>query len=333
MPTIPTSARMHAPTLLAALSAALYPTLVAAIVVWLKSAGSSPQGVAAATLVALSAGWGVVLLSFKGERVATGMVARALCCLAFTTPTLLVALNNVAGLFGRTDVLAPAWLALWAILAAIVILFDRAPSASLLTPTRRARLAPAHGISALAIILLFVAPHLGNHLTGLWSGSLHIAVMDQARRVYRTDITQPLLLVLIAFQIVSGLILAASRIRHAVSRFDTLQAMTGLYVAVFFLGHMTAVFAARAAATDTNWNWLTSDDCGLLFYPDSLRLVAHYWIGPLALVSHIACGLRAVLLAHGMAVPTANRAAIVLIGLGGVMSSAILLGLLGVHLG
>jgi hypothetical protein len=55
------------------------------------------------------------------------------------------------------------------------------------------RLAVAHGVSALAILLLFVGPHIGNHLAGFWRGPVHIATMNVVRRVYRDGIIQPVL--------------------------------------------------------------------------------------------------------------------------------------------
>jgi heme A synthase len=116
------------------------------------------------------------------------------------------------------------------------------------------------------------------------------------------------LLTLIAFQILSGLTLVSSRLQQQDTLLGTLQTMTGIYVAVFFLGHLTAVFAARHAGIDTNWNWLTDSDRGLLSDLRSLSLVAHYWVGPIAIVTHLACGLRALMLQHhARRVPTASR--------------------------
>jgi hypothetical protein len=60
--------------------------------------------------------------------------------------------------------------------------------AAAITPIVHRRLALAHGVSALAILLLFVGPHIGNHLVGFWSGSVHTEIMKAARRIYRDDI-------------------------------------------------------------------------------------------------------------------------------------------------
>jgi hypothetical protein len=91
--------------------------------------------------------------------------------------------------------------------------------------------------------------------------------------------------------------------------FATVQTMSGVYVGVYFLAHMTAVFAARYADIDTNWTWLTRPNDSMLVSLSSLRLIAHYWVGPVAIVAHVACGLRMVLLQHDISPATANRLA------------------------
>ena len=108
--------------------------------------------------------------------------------------------------------------------------------------------------------------------------------------------------------------------------------MCGLYIGVYFLAHMTAVFAARYADVDTNWAWLTRPDDSLLASLSKLRLIAHYWVGPIAIVAHVACGLRWVSLQHNGSTATANRIAWALITVGVVASSIILLALLNVHI-
>ena len=111
----------------------------------------------------------------------------------------------------------------------------------------------------------------------------------------------------------------------------TVQTMSGVYVGVYFLAHMTAVFAARYAGTDTNWTWLTRSDGSMLGSLSNLRLLAHYWVGPIAIVAHVACGLRMVLLQRDISPTTANRLALALITLGVVASSLIMAALLNVH--
>jgi hypothetical protein len=259
--------------------------------------------------------------------------ARSVAHLAFATPSLYVGFNNVAGVLDARSAVPTAWLVFWTLMAIIVLLGSRSSSAASATsPAGHRRLAVAHGVSALAILLLFVAPHIGNHLTGFWNGPVHIEIMNAVRHVYRDDIVQPILLALIGFQILSGAVLVRRRLRMPSDFFGTLQTMSGVYVGVYFLAHMTAVFAARHAGTDTNWTWLTRPHDSMLVSLSNLRLIAHYWVGPIAIVAHVGCGLRAVLLQHDVSRTTANRLALALITLGVVASSLIIAALLNVHI-
>jgi hypothetical protein len=203
-----------------------------------------------------------------------------------------------------------------------------------MTPIGHRRLALAHGVSASAILLLFIGPHIVNHLAGFWNGSVHIAVMNVVCHVYRDDIVQPVLLALIGFQILSGTALVRRRMRMPSDFLGTVQTMSGVFVGVYFLAHMTAVFATRHAGTDTNWIWLTRPNDSMLvsLSPSNLRLLAHYWVGPIAIFAHVACGLRMVLLQRDNSPATTNRIAVALISAGVVASSVILVALLNLHI-
>jgi succinate dehydrogenase/fumarate reductase cytochrome b subunit len=256
---------------------------------------------------------------------------RQLAHLAFAAPSLRVGFGNIAGVFHARMAVPYAWLGLWVLLAAATLAAPERAVAAIPTPVPHRRLAIAHGLSASAILLLFILPHIANHLTGIWSGATHIALMKQVRLLYRDEIVEPLLLALIAFQICSGTVLVRRRLATRSDFFGTLQTLTGVYVGIYLLAHMTAAFAARFAGTDTNWNWLTSNDQGLLSQLSSFTLVAHYWLGPVAIVTHVACGLRLIMLERGISPAGAGRIAWGLIGLGAIASSVILAGLLGVH--
>ncbi len=186
--------------------------------------------------------------------------------------------------------------------------------------------------AACAILLLFVGPHIVNHVTGFWNGPVHIEVMNAVRHVYRDDIVQPMLLALIGFEIVSGTALAWRRMSMPSDFSGTVQTMSGVFVGIYFLAHMTAVFVARDAGTDTNWGWLIRPNNSMLVSLSNLRLIAHYWVGPIAIFTHVACGLRMVMLQRDISPAIANRVALALITVGVVASSIILLALLNVHI-
>jgi hypothetical protein len=262
--------------------------------------------------------------------------ARSIAHLAFATPSLYVGFGNVAYYVFQAPSAAPiAWLIFWALVAAIAMTGPRSsPMAPAMTPIGHRRLALAHGVSACAILLLFIGPHIVNHTAGFWNGAVHIALMNVARLVYRNDIVQPILLALIGFQILSGTALVRWRMRMPGDFPGTAQTMSAVFVGAYFLAHMIAVFATRHAGTDTNWTWLTRPNGSMLtgLSPSNLRLLAHYWVGPIAIVAHVACGLRMVLLRRDISPVTTSRIALALIAAGVVTSSIILAALLNVHI-
>jgi hypothetical protein len=334
--------------LVPALCALAYPSLLSLLSsgLVLVHGSASPNGVIVwvSVIASLTLALAVMLVSFVfGLALGSSHVrddpegcrARSVAHLAFATPSLYVGFENVAGVLRAPSAVPVAWLIFWTLMAMIVLLGSRSSSAaSAISPVGHRRLAVAHGVSALAILLLFVGPHIGNHLAGFWSGSIHIAIMNVVRRVYRDDIVQPVLLALIGFQILSGTALVRRRMRMPSDLLGTVQTMSGVFVGVYFLAHMTAVFATRHAGTDTNWIWLTRPNDSMLvsLSPSNLRLIAHYWVGPIAIVAHVACGLRMVLLQRDISPATANRLAWALITLGVVASSLIIAALLNVHI-
>ncbi len=327
-----------------ALCALAYPSLLSFLSsgLVLVHGSASPDGVIVwvSVIASLTLALAVMLVSFVFGRalgsphVASpeGRRARGIAHLVFATPSLYVGFNNVAGVLHAPSAVPIAWLLFWALLA-MTVLPGRAasPTAAAMAPGGLRRLARAHGVSASAILLLFVGPHIANHLAGFWNGPVHIEIMNAVRRVYRDDIVQPMLLTLIGFQILSGTVLVRRRMRMPSDFLGTVQTMSGVYVGVYFLAHVTAVFAARYAGTDTNWNWLTRPHDSMLVSLSNLRLIAHYWVGPIAIVTHVACGLRMILLQRDTSPAAANRLALALITVGVIISSVILAALLNVH--
>jgi len=301
----------------------------------------SDTSTAVGVIVTLALAGGIMWVSFAQEsalarrtvRSLAQRRARILAHLAFATASLWVGFGNIAGVMHERTAALVAWPVLWTVLAAVVLLSSEAPSGeSKLSAAGHRRLGTAHGISAIAIVVLFIAPHIGNHLTGIWNGATHLATMRAVRLIYRNEIIQPALLTLIGFQILSGTVLARARLHQQSNFFGSLQTMTGVYVGVYLLAHMTAVFSARYAGTDTNWNWLTNGGRGMLPNLAGVSLVAHYWMGTVAIFAHIGCGVRGVLLQNTVAPGRAARVARGLIGWGIAASSIILVALLGVHL-
>jgi hypothetical protein len=331
-----------------ALCALAYPSLLSLLSsgLVLVHGSASPNGVIVwvSVVASLTLALAVMLVSFVfGLALGSphvrddpeGCRARSVAHLAFATPSLYVGFGNVAYYVLQAPSAAPiAWLVFWALVVAMIALLGprSSPIAPAMTPIGHRRLALAHGVSASAILLLFIGPHIVNHAAGFWNGPVHIAIMNVVRRVYRDDIVQPVLLALIGFQILSGTALVRRRMRMPSDFLGTVQTMSAIFVGVYLLAHMTAVFATRHAGTDTNWIWLTRPNDSMLVSLSNLRLIAHYWVGPIAIVIHVASGLRMVLLRRDISPATTNRIALALITAGVVTSSIILAALLNVHI-
>ena len=228
------------------LCAAAYPFL-SQLLSWLlvvEHGSASPGGlalwfgVAGSLLLAL----GIMGTAFASERMQTGFRSRAAAHLVFATPSLFVGFGNAANLAHLPQLTTIGWPIFWAAVAAVVFVQRtvRRPAVRI-GPAGYRRLGIAHGISASLIVVLFVAPHLANHTAGLLSGTAHIGFMKEARQLYRATIFEPLLLTLIGFQVASGTLLVRRRLRNGSDFFGSLQTMTGVYVGIYFLAHLTAV--------------------------------------------------------------------------------------------
>ena len=246
------------------LCAAAYPFL-SQMLSWLlvvEHGSASPGGlalwfgVAGSLLLAL----GIMGAAFASARMQTGFRSRAAAHIVFATPSLFVGFGYAANLAAfapaRDDRLADFLGGCR--MAVLVPRTVRKPAALIEAGRIPAAWNRARDFGISHWLVLFVAPHLANHTAGLLSGTAHIGFMKEARQLYRATIFEPLLLTLIGFQVASGTLLVRRRLRNGSDFFGSLQTMTGVYVGIYFLAHLTAVFGARYAGTDTNWSWLTN---------------------------------------------------------------------------
>jgi hypothetical protein len=158
--------------------------------------------------------------------------------------------------------------------------------------------------------------------------------MNILRRWYRQGWFEPLLVAAMLFMVGSGLLMLRVRTASLSDGFGTLQTMTGAYLAAFIVSHLTATFvlARWKEGIDTNWDFAVGNPAGLFADPWNVRLIPHYTLAVAAIVAHPACGLRGILLAHGMSAPRADRITSVTIVCGSLLAFAIISGMLGVHL-
>jgi hypothetical protein len=142
-----------------------------------------------------------------------------------------------------------------------------------------------HVLSGL-MISVFVTLHLFNHLCSVWGAGFHMEVMRTLRMVYRNDFAETILLLAIAAQIYSGLCLFRTKRRTAKTFFEILQTYSGLYLAVFFVIHLSAVFAGRLYFNlDTGFYFGVA---GINTFPVNLFFIPYYALAVFSCFAHAA---------------------------------------------
>lgn len=155
-------------------------------------------------------------------------------------------------------------------------------------PLRSMPLRSLHRASAF-VLIAYTLLHIGNHLTALQSVTTHIAVMNALRVVYRQPLIEGLLLLCVFSQIVSGLGLAIRGWGAITGRVARLQAVSGIYLALFLLVHVSAVLLGRMMlGLDTNFYFAAA---GFHVPPFAWFFAPYYTLAVLALFAHIGCAL------------------------------------------
>lgn len=143
----------------------------------------------------------------------------------------------------------------------------------------------AHYISGLTITL-FTGLHLINHLFSIFGAEKHIEIMQELRLFYRNPLVETLLLLAVVVQIVSGIKLFKAMRKSAAAPFEKLQIWTGLYLAGFFIFHVSAVMAGRYwLKLDTNFYFGVA---GLNTFPFNLFFIPYYGLAIFSFFGHIA---------------------------------------------
>ena len=226
-----------------------------------------------------------------------------------------------------TWIWTPAWL-LFGLLASRdtrAVVHPRLPTS--------ARLRVAHGICG-ALAAIYVLFHIFNHLFGLISPEAHAAVMDIGRTVYRAKLIEPILVAVMLFQIFTGLRLVWTWSETSIDRYRMFQIASGVFMSIFILGHMNSVFFYARTWLDipTDWAFATGAPTGLINDAWNIRLLPHYALGVFFVLAHLACGLRVVMLTHGVKPAAANTLWWGAVCLCVFISAAIMCGMTGMRL-
>jgi hypothetical protein len=257
--------------------------------------------------------------------------ARRLAYASIAAPPLFVLVGVAPGLVGLHVQEAALWIGLWA-LAGLYGWSGRGLLAPPQTGQPSGTWRVAHGAAA-AVIACFVLFHLTNHLSGLAGPAVHAATMKTGRTVYRAAAVEPVLVLLLLFQVASGLRLAWrwSGLRN--DAFRIFQIGSGAYLAAFILTHLnSALISARTVhKIETDWAWASGAPAGLIQDAWNIRLLPHYALGVFFIAGHLSSGLRVVMLAHGVRAPIADRIWFAGLALGTLVSATIVCALCGVR--
>ena len=260
--------------------------------------------------------------------------AKRMALLSVAAPTMFTFLGVVLSMLGDPVPDTWFWVACWVLAVMTLFSADRNAAVPANVQPPLAALRVAHGIAAVAIIGIFLAFHITNHLTFLVGPSIYDAVMKIFRHVYRTEVLQPVLVTLLLFQVGTGLYLVWRHTTLPNDSFLTFQIASGVYLAFYVLGHMNSVFfyARTYLGIDSDWNFATGAPTGLIKDSWNIRLVPHYWLGVFFVLSHLAAGARTVLMAHGASKAFADRFMIGGAVTAGIIATAIILGMCGLRL-
>jgi hypothetical protein len=178
-----------------------------------KSDGRAPMAVAAA-VISLALSFllpGLILLAVQRLAAtekpnAHQLRARKVAFLAVAAPTIFVFLGVLLYMAGNPVSDGVVWAVIW--MAAIAFVgyggSSKTEPRETVQAQRTSTIRVAHGISASAIILLFLALHISNHLLGLFGAESHAAFMKMARHLYRAKAIEPLLVALLLFKLRRG---------------------------------------------------------------------------------------------------------------------------------
>jgi len=232
--------------------------------------------------------------------------ARRLAHLAFAAPPLFTVIGVAFFLLGVPNGDYVVWVVAWLAVLAYAALAPRAQAAPAPPATW---IRTAHGLTGATILAIFLVWHLGNHVLAAWSLDTHQAVMNVLRTWYRSGLVQPLLVALFLGQLATGWRLLWAKNARPGDVYSSIQTATAAYLVVYIPSHLIAVFILGRwfLRVDATFAWASGAPSGLLLDAWNVRLIPHYSLAVLFVIGHLAMGLRAVLLAHGVRAAAADR--------------------------
>ena len=142
-----------------------------------------------------------------------------------------------------------------------------------------------HYITGLTITV-FITLHLFNHICSIFGAHFHISIMKALRIFYRNLFVETILLAAVFVQIVSGIKLFKINRKNTTSAFEKLHIWSGIYLAFFFIIHLSAVLVGRFyLQLDTNFYFGVA---GLNTFPLNLFFIPYYGLAIMSVFGHTA---------------------------------------------
>lgn len=152
---------------------------------------------------------------------------------------------------------------------------------------KNAKLRPLHLLSA-TVVGLFLLMHLANHVAMFWGQEAHQRMMADLRPFYRNPVVEPALMLLLLWQLASGLTMILRSWRERRGLVPMAQAVSGLMLAAFIVNHLLAVWTGRLVmGLDTDLRFAAAGmQAGFAAF-----FVPYYFLGVFALFVHIGCAI------------------------------------------
>lgn len=270
---------------------------------------------------------GLALLWMSTGRRDTGALrARGIGMLLVIAPVLTALGTTWAAAAGLRASALPIWVGCWTA-ATLGVAWRSSVAEPILPVAINRRVRQVHR-TFVALLLLFAAAHLAVNLTALRDLAVYNQAAGWFRLAWRTRIGEPILIALLATQLVTGLTLALDA-SIGRSTFEHLcQITAGLFIAVFLTSHTfaVAVLGRQLLNRGPAFTFASGGPGGLLASAQSATLFPYYGLAVVALFVHLARPLR-LYLSRTIGPAQGRLAAGVLVGAGFVVSALLLVAL------
>ena len=296
LPTHVTKLRDASP-LLWVVAGILYPALPA-LLYGLASAPAAPVPHALAMATGILAVFAVPLAGLALLWVSAGandvraLRFRGLGMLLVIAPVLTALGTTVSGYLGLRSLAAPIWGGSW-LLAAAAVSWRSGVQGPLMPATVTRAFRRVHR-TFIVLLIGFVVLHLAVNLTALGDLASYNEAAGWFRLIWRTPAGEPILIALLAIQMVTGLALAVD-VSAGRSTFEHLcQITAGLLIAVFLTSHTFAVAVLGRGQLDRgpDFTFASAGPAGVLGSALGATLFAYYGLAVVAVLVHLARPLR-----------------------------------------